>query len=160
MSFTKLHFFFDDVEVGQEWDSVGRTVTRVDITNYAAISGDFNPVHTDYGFAKALGHPGPVAHDQLIWAFISGLGLMAPPMRTLAFVSIPQWEFKCPILAGDTIKLRTRVMQKEERSRGRRGVITWHLQVFNQDGKIVQEGLTVTLVEGRASAAARREAMM
>jgi hypothetical protein len=29
--------------------------------------------------------------------------------------------------------------------------VTWQRQVVNQEGKVVQEGLTTTLVEGRAS---------
>ena len=44
MSFTSFHLYFDDVEVGQEWESQGRTVTQTDIANFAGISGDFNPI--------------------------------------------------------------------------------------------------------------------
>ena len=42
-------------------------------------------------------------------------------------------------------------MNKEERGRGKRGLVTWLRQVINQHGKIAQEGLTITLVEGRAA---------
>jgi len=41
MSFTEHHLFFDDVTVGQEWKSLGRTVTQADIVNFAGISGRF-----------------------------------------------------------------------------------------------------------------------
>ena len=71
-------------------------------------------------------------------------------MRTLAFVSIRDWQFKLPVYIGDTIRITTKVLEKEERSRGRRGIITWMRTISNQDGKIVQEGITLTLVEGRA----------
>src|SRR5207237_9810601 len=50
VSFTASHLYFDDVEVGQEWESQGRTVTETDIVNFAGISGDFNPIHTDHEF--------------------------------------------------------------------------------------------------------------
>ena len=33
MSFTSLHLFFDDVAIGQEWESPGRTLTETDIVN-------------------------------------------------------------------------------------------------------------------------------
>jgi acyl dehydratase len=151
MSFTTMHLFFDDVEVGQEWDSLGRTVTETDIVNYAGLSGDFNPIHMDHEFAKTTGYRRPIAHGLLIQAISSGLGLTAPPMRTLAFVSMRDWQFKGPVYAGDTIRLKTTVLEKEERARGRRGVITWRRQISNHEGKVVQEGITVTLVEGRAS---------
>ncbi len=150
MSFPKLYLFFDDVEVGQEWDSLGRTVTEADIVNYAGLSGDFNPIHMDHEFAKTTAYRKPIAHGLLIWAISSGLGMMAPPMRTLAFVSIRDWQFKLPVYIGDTIRIKTKVLEKEERSRGRRGIITWMRTISNQEGKIVQEGITLTLVEGRA----------
>ncbi len=151
MAFSNLHLFFDDVEVGQEWVSHGRTVTEADIVNFAGVSGDFNPIHIDLEYSKATPFRRPVAHGLLIWAISSGLGAYAPPMRTLAFLGIRDWHFKGPVYIGDTIRLLSKVMTKEERGRGRRGVITWERKIVNQDDKIVHEGVTITLVEGRAN---------
>lgn len=150
--FSDLHLFFDDVEIGQEWESLGRTVTEADIVNFAGLSGDFNPIHVDHEFAKTTPFRKPVAHGVLVWAISSGLGLFSPPMRTLAFLGIKDWQFCGPVFIGDTIRMRSKVLEKEERSRGRRGVVTWHRTIINQEDKIVQQGITYTLVEGRASA--------
>jgi 3-hydroxybutyryl-CoA dehydratase len=150
MSFTAMHLFFDDVEIGQEWESLGRTVTEADIVNFAGLSGDFNPIHIDHHFARTTPFRNPIAHGLLVQSIGSGLGLNSPPMRTLAILEIKEWRFPGPVYAGDTIKVRTQVVDKEPRARGRRGVITWRRKICNQDGKIVQEGVTQTLVEGRA----------
>ena len=155
MSFTKMHLYFDDVEVGQEWESPGRTVTEADIVNFAGLSGDFNPIHVDHEFARTTAFRQPVAHGLLIWAISSGLGLSSPPMRTLAFLSVRDWQFKGPVFIGDTIHMRSKVVDKEVRARGRRGILTWQRQILNQEGKIVQEGITLTLVEGRGEAEVR-----
>jgi acyl dehydratase len=152
MSFTNLHLYFDDVAVGQEWESLARTLTEADIMNFAGVSGDFNPIHVDHEFAKTTLFHRPVAHGLLVLSISSGLGLYMPAMRTLAFLSIREWQFKGPVYIGDTIRLRSKVLQKEARSRGRRGVVTWQRQIVNQEGKIVQEGITQTLVEGRGTA--------
>ena len=48
------------------------------------------------------------------------------------------------------------MLTKEERSRGRRGVVTWERKILNQKGKVVQEGVLVTLVEGRAAVEAKQ----
>src|SRR5439155_26159248 len=48
MSFSSYHLYFDDLEVGQEWTSGGRTITEADIVNLAGLSGDFNPTHIDH----------------------------------------------------------------------------------------------------------------
>lgn len=152
MTYASHHLYFDDVEVGQEWESLGRTVTEADIVNFAGLSGDFNPIHMDHEFAKKTPFRRPIAHGLLGVALGSGLGLHSPPMRTLAFLEIREWHFREPIFIGDTIRVRTRVVAKEPRARGRRGVITWQRQLVNQEGRVVQEGLTVTIVEGRAAA--------
>ncbi|MCI0455901.1 MAG: MaoC family dehydratase N-terminal domain-containing protein [Gemmataceae bacterium] len=158
MSFTKHHLFFDDVAVGQEWESGGRTVTETDIVNFAGLSGDFNPIHMDHEFARTTPYRQPVAHGLLVLSLSSGLCVQLPPMRTLAFLSIREWIFHGPVFIGDTIRVRSKVLAKEERARGRRGVITWQRQILNQEGKLVQEGITQTLVEGRAAETLREQA--
>jgi 3-hydroxybutyryl-CoA dehydratase len=150
VSFTNMHLYFDDVEVGQEWDSLGRTVTQTDITNFAGVSGDFNPIHIDHEFARTTLYRQPIAHGLLVLSMASGLGIFSPPMRTLAFMTIREWQFREPVFIGDTIRVHTKVLEKQAKGRGRRGIVTWQRQLINQHGKIVQEGVTVTLVEGRA----------
>jgi 3-hydroxybutyryl-CoA dehydratase len=151
MSFTAMHLFFDDVEVGQQWDSHGRTVTEADIVNYAGLSGDFSPIHMDHVFAATTPFRAPIAHGLLVLSMGSGLMITAPLMRTIAFVAMKDWQFKHPVFIGDTIRARSQVLEKVERARGRRGLITWQRQLINQKDQVVQEGQTVTMVEGRAS---------
>lgn len=68
-------------------------------------------------------------------------------------MAIRDWQFKAPVFVGDPIRVRRTAVEKETRAHGRRGVIAWHTQILNQAGKVVQEGVTLTLVEGRAAAA-------
>jgi acyl dehydratase len=152
MSFTAIHLYADDVAVGQQWQSLGRTITEADIVNFAGLSGDFNPIHLDHEFARSTPFHRPIAHGLLVFSVGSGLALYIPPMRTLAFVGIRDWQFKGPVFIGDTVHVHTKILEKEVRARGRRAVITWFRQVINQDGKVVQEGVTQTIVEGRGAA--------
>lgn len=151
MSFTSAHLFFDDLAIDQEWESGGRTITQADLVNFAGVSGDFNPIHIDHEFAKTTLFRQPIAHGMLVWSISTGLSVYAPMVRTIAFMSVKDWVFKEPVFIGDTIRARAKILAKEERSRGRRGVVTWGRTVVNQDGKTVQEGITVTMVEGRAN---------
>jgi acyl dehydratase len=151
MSYTAQHMFFDDVDVNQEWRSPGRTITGADIVNFAGLSGDFNPIHMDHEFAKSTTFRQPIAHGLLTLADSRGLAVQCPPMRTLAFMAMREWQFLGPVFIGDTVHVRSKVLQKEIRGRGRRGVITWERRVINQDDKVVQQGVTQTLVECRAT---------
>jgi acyl dehydratase len=152
MSFTNFHLYYDDVEVGQHWESLGRTITEADIVNFAGLSGDFNPIHIDHEFAASTPFRRPIAHGLLVFSMGSGLGLFAPPMRTLAILEIREWRFHEPVYIGDTLRVRSEILHKEPRGRGRRGVITWKRQLLKQDKKLAQEGITLTLVEGRGPA--------
>src|SRR6516162_8412578 len=115
MSFASSAHYFDDVGIGQEWESLGRTVTEADVVNFAGLSGDFNPIHTDHEFARSTLFRRPIAHGILVLAIGSGLGLMYPPMRTLAFLGIREWHFREPVFIGDTVRARAKVLEKEER---------------------------------------------
>jgi 3-hydroxybutyryl-CoA dehydratase len=151
MSFSSYHLYFDDLEIGQEWTSGGRTITEADIVNFAGFSGDFNPIHIDHEFAKTTPFRRPIAHGFGIFCIASGLGVMTPPVRTMALLRVIDWKFQAPVFAGDTIKCKTRVVEKTVRGRGRRGEVVWHRAIVNQDGKIVQEGEVVTMIQCRAA---------
>lgn len=97
LSFTEHHLYFDDIEVGHEWKSLGRTITEADIVNFAGLSGDFNPIHVDHQFAKGTLFRRPIAHGLLGVAIMSGLAMYSPPMRTVAFLSIRELHFREPI---------------------------------------------------------------
>jgi len=79
----------------------------------------------------------------------SGLTSQSPPLRVQAFLGIHDLKFLEPVFVGDTIRVHCTVLSKEPTGRGRRGIVAWRREVFNQNGKKVQEGITKVLVEGR-----------
>ena len=144
--------FFDDIAVGEEYESPGRTVTEADIVLFAGLSGDYNVVHTDAEFMKKSAFGERIAHGLLGLAIQAGLFTRATPAyATLAFLGL-RWKFKAPIKIGDTIRLRARVLTKKETSQGDRGVITLERTVLNQRDEVVQEGETDLMVERRTRA--------
>jgi 3-hydroxybutyryl-CoA dehydratase len=149
MSFSSIHLFYDDLEVGQEWSSGGRTITEADIVNFAGFSGDFNPIHIDHEFAKTTPFRRPIVHGFGVFSIASGLGVMTPPVRTLAMLRVRVWNFNLPVFVGDTIRCTSRVVEKTLRGRGKRGEVVWYRGISNQDGKTVQEGELVLLIEAR-----------
>ena len=140
---------FNDFTIGDEWESPSRTITEADVSNFAALTGDFNALHVDHEAARRGPFRRPVAHGLLGLSFAAGLTSYAPRVDTLAFLGILSWTFHKPILFGDTIRVFSRIEMLEARAKGRRGIVTWHRRIFNQADDVVQEGRTQTLVRSR-----------
>lgn len=142
---------YNDLTVGDEWESMGRTVTEADVAAFAGLSGDFNPLHVDHAWAATEGPFGrPVAHGLLGLTLASGLASASPRMDTLAFLAVLEWRFLLPIAFGDTVRVLSAVESIEPQARGRRAVVVWRRRLLNQEGRTVQEGLTQSLVRVRA----------
>jgi 3-hydroxybutyryl-CoA dehydratase len=143
-----LALYFDDVSTGQVWTSTGRTVTEADIVSFACATGDFNPLHVDAVFAAQSIYRRPIAHGLLGISWAAGLGSNYPRMHTLAFVAIRDWEFLKPVHVGDTVCVRTTVLDKVQNGR-RSGKVAWVLLLLNQKGEEVQRGVFETIVAVR-----------
>jgi acyl dehydratase len=149
MAYNSAYLYFDELEIGQEWVSGGRTVTEADIVNFAGFSGDFNAIHIDREYAATTPYRKPIAHGFGVFCIASGLTVICPAVRTVALLEVRQWFFKLPVFAGDTIHMKTSVVEKTLRGRGRRGEVVWQREIINQEKKVVQVGQIVTLVEAK-----------
>ncbi len=140
---------FNDLAVGDEWESPRRTVTETDVVVFAGLTGDFNPLHVDHSAASNGPFGRPVAHGLLGLAIAIGLISQAPCIDTLAFLGILEWKFHRPIAFGDTIHAVSTVEALDTQAKGRRGIVTWHRRILNQEGQLVQDGRTQSLVRAR-----------
>jgi acyl dehydratase len=142
--------YFEDIAVGEEYESPGRTVTEADIVLFAGLSGDYNILHTDAEYMKQSIFGERIAHGLLGLAIQAGLFTRATtqPYATLAFAGL-RWRFKNPIKIGDTIRVTAKVLAKKETAKPDRGLVTLERKVLNQRGEVVQEGETDHMVERR-----------
>lgn len=151
MSYKLRGLMFDQFNVGDVFETQGRTVTEADTVNFAGISGDYNPLHTDEEFGKATPMGGRIAHGVLAVAISTGqanqLGIFEG--TTIALMS-QSARYLAPVRFGDTIHLELKVAEKKESSKPDRGTITFEANVVNQLGKTVIEGQWVCLIK-RAS---------
>lgn len=148
--------FLDDLNEGDSWISQGRTITETDVVNFAGITGDYDPLHVDHEFATDSPFGRPIAHGLLGLSFVAGLGSHSPSVRTLAFLAIHRWEFVRPTYIGDTVHVRTQIVQITRNGR-RSGRVTWKRELVNQSGDVVQAGIFETLVSRTSAAKPRTE---
>ena len=139
---------FEELQLGDRWISRERVVQACDIQQFADLTGDQDPLHTDPEFAANGPFGQPIAHGLLGMSFLAGLSSRAPSVQTSAFVSVHSWNFLRPVYVGDRVHVVTEVLDLKPQGR-RRGEVHWYRQLINQDGQKVQEGIFVTLVARR-----------
>ncbi|MDP6345039.1 MAG: MaoC/PaaZ C-terminal domain-containing protein [Alphaproteobacteria bacterium] len=148
-----MALYFDDLEVGQVFESAGRTITNHDVMTFAGLSGDNNQLHTNDEYAKNSPYGRRIAHGLLAVAITSGLtqrlGLFE--VSAMALLDL-QWSFKGPIFIDDTIRFRLVIDALKETSKGDRGVVTRRYEILNQRDEVVQIGKLVVLMQKRPAA--------
>src|SRR4029450_1440047 len=111
--------YFDEIQVGEAYESRARTVTEAGIVIFAGLSGDYNILHTDAEFMKSSSFGERIAHGLLGLAIQSGLFMRAgTPFATVGLGAL-RWKFKGPIKIGDTIRVRATVTAKHDGQSGR-----------------------------------------
>jgi acyl dehydratase len=142
--------YLEDLAVGQEFVTARRTLTEADITGFAGISGDFDPLHMDELFVKEhTPFRGRIAHGLLVLAISSGLKSELDRVQSVAYLE-ERREFVAPAYPGDTIQARWTIDEvRPSRSRPGTGVVRLSVDVVNQEGEVLQRGTDVWLVVAR-----------
>jgi acyl dehydratase len=145
-------YFYEDVEVGFRFTTAGRTVTEADLVNFAGLSGDFNPLHTDAEHAARTMFGQRIAHGTLVLALATGLRqrTMLFDGTLLGLLEIRSWRFLKPVTIGDTISVDVTVSELRETSNPERGVMAQRLEVRNQRAEVVSEGELVALLRRKS----------
>lgn len=97
----------DQVHVGME-ASITRQVTDADIQAFAALSGDYNPVHLDAEYAEASPFKRRIAHGMLSATFISTLLGTKLPGEGSIYTS-QSLKFVRPVYIDDTVTAKVSV---------------------------------------------------
>jgi acyl dehydratase len=141
---------FEDLRVGEEYDSPGRTVTETDIVIFAGLSGDYNVLHTDAEYMKSSLFGERIAHGLLVLSIQQGLLERGRPPRAREMLVGIKWKFKGPVKIGDTLHVRARITTLRDSDAPGWGTVLVEREVVNQLGEVVQSGETEHLV-GRRS---------
>ena len=142
--------YLEDFEVGKEYFSPARTVTEADVTNFAGISGDFNPLHTDEEFAKQNLFGTRIAHGALGFIISTGLSNQMGIYEgtTIAFMECTV-KYPAPLKIGDTIHCVIVPTEVRHSSKPGKGILKQNLKLINQDGTTVMESDQVLMMKSR-----------
>ena len=142
--------YFEEFEVGATLRTRGRTITEADLVQFAGLTGDFNPMHTDAEYAADSFMGARVAHGLLTLSYAVGqayqLGILE---RTVLGFRGLEMKFSAPVYIGDTIHAELKVASKKAARRLGGGVVNLDLRVVKQDGKVAQKGSLSLLMVSR-----------
>jgi 3-hydroxybutyryl-CoA dehydratase len=129
------------IQIGQR-ASFTKTVTESDVTTFAGLIGDFNPLHVDAEYARKSRFGQRVAHGMFTAGLISAVLGNKLPGPGAIYLS-QQLEFLAPVFIGDTITATVEVSTWRPEKR----IITLRTDAYNQADRQVVTGKAVLLVE-------------
>jgi acyl dehydratase len=121
--------------------SIGQRVTRSltltadHVKSFAALSGDYNPLHFDESFAAKTKFGRLVVQGGLTTGLLHALVAMDMPGPGTVFLS-QNWKFTAPVFIGDTITAEAEVMSMHET----KPVTQLKIKVSRQNRETVLEG--------------------
>lgn len=149
-----IGLYYEEFEMGQKMVTRGRTITDSDLVQFAGLTGDFNPMHTDAEYMKDSMFKQRVAHGLLSLSYAVGqayqLGILE--RTVLAFRELSM-KFSLPVYIGDTIHAELTVTEKSDAQRLGGGLVKLDLRILNQEKKVVQRGTISLLMMSRPAPA-------
>jgi acyl dehydratase len=148
--------YFEDYEVGQSGRTYGRTLTDTDVWAFAAMSGDFNPVHFDDVYARAAtAFDGRVVHGLFGVSMATGLlardapEILGTRFAGYAFTGV-EWRFIRPLVVGDTVYVEYEIASKTDTGNPNTGLARHAITLVNQDDVVLQKGFINMLMKRRS----------
>ena len=123
-----------EISVGQK-ASRTLTLTGEHVQTFAALTGDFNPLHFDQAFAAKTKFKRLVVQGGLTTGLLHALVATDLPGPGTVFLS-QNWRFTAPVFIGDTITAEAEVLSVHDT----KPVTQLKMTVRRQDGEVVLEG--------------------
>lgn len=142
---------YQELTVGDEFQTRGRTITEADLLNFAGVSGDFNHLHTDAETMADSVYGERIVHGALVFAMMTGLIWQnrddAERSDVVAFYGVDQLRFVAPVFIDDTIHVELTVADKQPRDHPTAtGTVHYDTTVVNQHNDTVLACVVISLL--------------
>ena len=139
--------YYEDFTIGDTiTHDKRRTITEGDNQRFCDMTMNQQPLHLDADFAADTEFGERLVNGLYTMSLAVGLTIPDTSDGTIvANLSYDDVEHPAPVFHGDTIRARSTVVEKRETSDGERGVVTMHVEAFDQDDDLVCEFDRTTL---------------
>lgn len=110
-----------------------RTITEADIGNFAGLTWDSYPLHTDEEFARTTPYGTRIASGPMTFSFAVGLMAVSQTFgdSIIGFLGLGEMRTLAPVRAGDTIHVVATVTGNRPTSKPGRAVVAMRYDVIN-----------------------------
>ncbi len=153
MEILGLGLHFEDLPVGRQFRTIGRTLTEADLVNFIGVTGMTEVLFSNIEFLKTESDiTQRVVPGAMVYAFAEGLLVHATMQHTgFAFLNM-ELDVKAPTFAGDTIHVECEVVEsRRSASRPNRGLVRTFNRVVKQDGSTVLTYNPLRMVKAKTS---------
>jgi len=135
--------YYEDLDVGQTFESAGRTVTETEFSLHSMLTGDWTELHTNKEYSEDGPYGQRIAHGPMTFILATGLfqrtGIVE--RTVIAFLGMNYMDVPNPLFIGDTISAEYEITEKRELdSRDDAGFVCVDSTVTKQDGTTVFAG--------------------
>lgn len=124
-------YTIDEIEIGLE-KSFEVKLTQKLIDDFAQLSGDYNPLHTNKNFAKSKNFKTVVCHGMLLASFFSRLvGMYLPGKDSLYFSQ--SLNFLKPAFVDEIVTVSGKVISKSISTK----IITLNMTIKNSENELL-----------------------
>lgn len=133
-------YTFAEIKIGAK----AKFTVKIDekmISEFATLSGDYNPLHVDKNYAATTSFRKPICHGMLLGSFFSRLvGMHLPGKNALYFSQT--LNFQAPCFASDVVSVEGEVIDKSDATK----IITLKTAIYNQQGNCLVDGIAKVIV--------------
>lgn len=138
--------YFEDYKVGEEGETLSRTVGEPDIVSFACLTADYSQVHVARHVMASSPYGERVAHGCLIASLVPGMISYTAPY--IVGRDVPEAYYysfgithRRATQLGDTIKVKWCVSEKtDDHAQNGFGLVKTAFQVINQEGVATDDG--------------------
>jgi acyl dehydratase len=132
--------WFEQFKIGHVFEhEIRRTVTESDNVWFNGATCNPAAIHIDHDYCKGTEFGRPLVNSLFTLGLVIGLSVQDTTLgTTVANLGMTDTRFPKPVFHGDTIHVRTTVMDlRDSKSRPNAGIVTFLHQGINQRGEAV-----------------------
>ncbi len=129
-----LGHYFEDFKIGETVHHLlSKTIFESDNNTFSLMTMNHHPVHTNVDYAKQNQHGELLVVGTLVFSL--AVGITVPDISGKAIANLGYEDIKhlAPVFIGDTIYVKTKVLDKwESKSKNDRGIVYVESVAYNQ----------------------------